>query len=85
MVRGGDSTQNRARFITGFIGFRLRYRIQNNPGTGLYGGNTVFHEGGANDNTGIQIAMSREVTYCAAVATTATTFCLGAKSRLSFG
>lgn len=68
MMRGGDSTQYGARFITGFIGFRLRNRVQHDSGARLYGGDTVLHQRGADNNTGVQIAVGGEVTDSAAIA-----------------
>jgi hypothetical protein len=42
VVCGSNGAQHRASFIAGFISFRLRNRIENNPGAGLDGGDTVF-------------------------------------------
>lgn len=77
MMRGGDSTQYGARFITGFIGFRLRNRVQHDSGARLYGGDTVLHQRGADNNTGVQIAVGGEVTDRAAIAAAALSFRIG--------
>ena len=77
MMRGGNSAQYSAGFITGFVGFRLRNRIKYHASTGLHGGDTVFHQCRADHNAGVEIAMRGEITYRAAVAAAATTFRLG--------
>lgn len=74
MMRGGNSAQYSAGFVTGFVGFRLRNRIKDYTSTRLHGGDTVFHQRRADHNAGVEIAMRGEITYRAAVAAAATTF-----------
>lgn len=77
MMRGGNSAQYSAGFITSFVGFRLRNRIKDYASTGLHGGDTVFHQRRADHNAGVEIAMRGKITYRAAVAAASTTFCFG--------
>ena len=74
MMRGGNGTQHRARFITGFIGFRLRDGIQNHACASLNGGDTVFNKRRANNNTSVQVAVCGEVAHRTAVAAAALAF-----------
>ncbi len=60
MMRGGNSAQYSAGFITGFVGFRLRNRIKDYASTGLHGGDTVFHQRRADHNAGVEIAVRGE-------------------------
>ena len=52
-----DGVDDRTGFVTGFIGFHLQVGIQHRATTGLHMGNAVLHEGRANHDTGVKIAI----------------------------
>lgn len=56
-----DSAQYGARFVAAFISFSLRIRIQHHTSARLNGGDAIFYIGGADNDTGIEIALGGEV------------------------
>ncbi len=73
-MREGNGVENGIGLVQGFIGFGMGDGIVHHPGTGLDGGRTAVHEGGANDNAGIHGAVAAQVPHRAAVGATALVF-----------
>lgn len=77
MMRGGNSAQYSAGFVTGFVGFRLRNRIKDYISIRLYGGDIVFYQRRADYNVGVEIVMRGEIIYRVVVVVAATIFRFG--------